>query len=72
MGEGNGVHSEVALQQPHARVVPLPKGPACVLGIGTAYPAATIEQSSYHDKLFEMCGVSDNVTLKAKFKRMCK
>lgn len=59
------------MQVPHARVLALPKGPASVLAIGTANPAATIEQSTYHDKLFEMCGESDNVTLKAKFKRMC-
>lgn len=70
--ESTDACGEVILQQPHPRLVALPKGPACVLAIGTAYPAAIIKQSTYHDELFEMCGVSDNVSLKQKFKRMCK
>jgi len=66
----NGSRQEVGVQEPHARLVALPKGPASVLAIGTANPPATIEQSTYHEKLFEMCGISDDASLKAKFKRM--
>nr|QBQ18369.1 chalcone synthase 021 [Pohlia nutans]QCF46620.1 chalcone synthase [Pohlia nutans] len=53
-----------------ARLVPRPEGPACVVAIGTAFPADVIQQSTYHDKLFAMCGVSDE-SLKAEFKYMC-
>jgi hypothetical protein len=43
-----------------------------VLVISTAFPTATIEQSTYPKKLFAVCGISDNKPLKAKFKYMCK
>jgi hypothetical protein len=59
-------------QQPIGRLLPRPEGPACVLAMATAYPPTVIEQDTYHDKLFELCNVGDDVVLKAKFKRMCK
>lgn len=66
---GNGHHaSERGV--PHARLVPQADGPAIVLAIGTANPPDVIEQSTYHERLFAMCGISDNEALKAKFKRM--
>ncbi len=60
------------VQQPIGRLVPLPEGPACVLAIATAFPPTVIQQDTYHDKLFEICNVADDVVLKAKFKRMCE
>ncbi len=59
-------------QQRIGRLVPRPEGPACVLAIATAYPPTVIQQDTYHDKLFELCNVGDDVVLKGKFKRMCK
>lgn len=58
------------VQVPHVRLVQQAEGPACVLAMGTANPPDIIEQSTYHERLFAMCGISDNETLKAKFKRM--
>ena len=67
------LENESVPQQAHwPRLVPLPEGPACVMAIGTAFPEATIEQSTYPDKLFAMCGVTDKDSLKAKFKYMCE
>lgn len=68
---GNGHHhEESSARVPHARLVPQSDGPAIVLAMGTANPPDVIEQSTYHERLFAMCGISDNETLKAKFKRM--
>lgn len=66
---GNGHHAH-STRVPHARLVPQADGPAIVFAIGTANPPDIIEQSTYHERLFAMCGISDNETLKAKFKRM--
>jgi hypothetical protein len=66
---GNGHHDHSA-RVPHTRLVPQADGPAIVLAIGTANPPDIIEQSTYHERLFAMCGISDNEALKAKFKRM--
>lgn len=70
MTVSNGTHCECAVQALHSRIGERPNGPATVLAIATAYPETIIEQSTYHEKLFEMCGESENVSLKAKFKRM--
>ncbi|CAM6023281.1 unnamed protein product [Sphagnum balticum] len=64
-------HVAAVVQQPIGRLVPLPEGPACVLAMATAFPPTVIQQDTYHDKLFEICNVADDVVLKAKFKRMC-
>jgi hypothetical protein len=69
VGVSNGTDHHAA-QVPHVRLVQQAEGPACVLAMGTANPPDIIEQSTYHDRLFAMCGISDNETLKAKFKRM--
>ncbi len=65
-------HVAAVGQQPIGRLVPLPEGPACVLAMATAFPPTVIQQDTYHDKLFEICNVADDVVLKAKFKRMCE
>lgn len=65
-------HGHKVLQQPHPRLVPLPDGPTCVFAIGTACPPTTIEQKTYPEKLFEMCGVGDNKPLLQKLKYMCE
>ncbi len=65
-------HVAAVVQQPIGRLVPLPEGPACVLAMATAFPPTVIQQHTYHDKLFEICNVADDVVLKAKFKRMCE
>jgi hypothetical protein len=67
-----GVDQQHVVQKPIGRVVPLPEGPACVLAVATAFPPTVIKQDTYHDKLFELCNVADDVVLKAKFKRMCE
>jgi len=74
----NGIVTDVAeqhiaavVQQPIGRLVPLPEGPACVLAMATAFPPTVIQQDTYHDKLFELCNVADDVVLKARFKRIC-
>jgi len=64
-------HGAAVVQQPIGRLVPLPEGPACVLAIATAFPPTVIQQDTYHDKLFDLCNVADDV-LKGKFKRMCE
>lgn len=69
VGVSNGTDHHAA-QVPHVRLVQQAEGPACVLAMGTANPPDIIEQSTYHERLFAMCGISDNETLKAKFKRM--
>jgi len=75
----NGIVTDVAeqhiaavVQQPIGRLVPLPEGPACVLAMATAFPPTVIQQDTYHDKLFELCNVADDVVLKARFKRICE
>ncbi len=73
--DNNGIYEQRGApvqQQPIGLLVPRPEGPACVLAIATAYPPTVIQQDTYHDKLFELCNVGDDVVLKAKFKRMCK
>jgi hypothetical protein len=65
-------HVAAVLQQPIGRLVPLPEGPACVLAMATAFPPTVIQQDTYHDKLFELCNVADDVVLKARFKRICE
>lgn len=71
VGFSNGTdHHHASAQVPHVRLVQQAEGPACVLAMGTANPPDIIEQSTYHERLFAMCGISDNETLKAKFKRM--
>jgi hypothetical protein len=69
---GDQQHVAAVVQQPIRRVVPLPEGPACVLAMATAFPPTVIHQDTYHDKLFELCNVADDVVLKAKFKRICE
>jgi hypothetical protein len=64
-------HVAAVVQQPIGRLVPLPEGPACVLAMATAFPPTVIQQDTYHDKLFELCNVADDVVLKARFKRIC-
>ncbi|CAK9272320.1 unnamed protein product [Sphagnum jensenii] len=69
--EQRGAPVQQQQQQRIGRLVPRPEGPACVLAIATAYPPTVIQQDTYHDKLFELCNVGDDVVLKGKFKRMC-